>query len=50
MIGALKCYESQVPSFPEPRCCEAAEALAKFRGTQTGFAFGEGFQIIQMIG
>lgn len=29
---------------------EAIEALAKFRGTQAGFAFGEGFHVIRMIG
>lgn len=49
-LNALKCYESQVPASPGPRSLDAVEALAKFRGTQAGFAFGEGFQIIRMIG
>jgi LmbE family N-acetylglucosaminyl deacetylase len=49
-IKALKCYESQIQVFPEARSVEAVEALAKFRGTQAGFAFGEGLQIIRMIG
>jgi len=49
-LAALGCYASQIPPFPGPRSIEAVEALAKFRGTQSGFAFGEGFQVIRMIG
>jgi N-acetylglucosamine malate deacetylase 1 len=49
-LQATKCYESQIPTFPGARSAEALEALAKFRGTQAGFGFGEGFQIIRMIG
>jgi LmbE family N-acetylglucosaminyl deacetylase len=49
-IRALKCYVSQIPAFPGARSVEAVDALAKFRGTQAGFAFGEGFQLIRMIG
>jgi LmbE family N-acetylglucosaminyl deacetylase len=49
-IRALKCYESQTQAFPGARSVEAVDALAKLRGTQAGFAFGEGFQIIRMIG
>lgn len=47
-LQALACYESQVPPFPGPRSLEAARALALFRGTQAGFAYGEGFHIIRM--
>jgi LmbE family N-acetylglucosaminyl deacetylase len=47
---ALACYKSQVQPFPAARSLEAAEALARFRGTQAGFAYGEGYQIIRMIG
>jgi LmbE family N-acetylglucosaminyl deacetylase len=47
---ALECYRSQIPAFPGARSMEAADALARFRGTQAGFAFGEGFQIIRMNG
>ncbi len=47
-LRALACYTSQISPFPGPRSVEAAEALAKFRGTQAGFAFGEAFQIIRM--
>lgn len=48
-LDALRCYESQIPQFPGSRSLEAVEALAKFRGTQAGFGFGEGFHIIRMI-
>ena len=48
-IDALACYESQIPQFPGARSLEAVKALAVFRGTQAGFAFGEAFQIIRKI-
>jgi len=47
-LRALSCYRSQISDFPSPRSIGAVEALAKFRGTQSGFAFGEAFQIIRM--
>lgn len=49
-LDALACYESQIPPFPGARSLEAVKALAIFRGTQTGFSFGEAFQIIRMVG
>lgn len=49
-LSALQCYESQISAFPGPRSIEAVEALAKFRGTQAGFGFGEGLHIVRMIG
>ena len=48
-IKALKCYKSQISDFPGPRSIEAIEALSKFRGTQAGFGYGEGMQIIRMV-
>ena len=48
-LGALGCYKSQISKFPGPRSIEAVEALAKFRGTQAGFGYGEGFHIVRMI-
>jgi len=48
-MEAVKCYESQVSDFPGPRSIEAVEALSKFRGTQAGFAYGEGFHIVRMV-
>lgn len=46
-MAALRCYGSQIPEFPGARSLGAANALAQFRGTQAGFAYGEGFQIIR---
>ena len=48
-LEALKCYKSQIFEFPSPRSVEAVEALAKFRGTQAGFGYGEGMHIIRKI-
>jgi LmbE family N-acetylglucosaminyl deacetylase len=48
-LNALKCYQSQISDFPSPRSIEAIEALAKFRGTQAGFGYGEGMHIIRKI-
>ena len=48
-LDALRCYKSQISDFPGPRSIEAVEALAKFRGTQAGFGYGEGFHIVRMV-
>ncbi|AOS45003.1 glucosamine-6-phosphate deaminase-like protein [Lacunisphaera limnophila] len=47
-LEALSCFQSQIPPFPGARSVEALKALAMFRGTQAGFAFGEGFHLIRM--
>jgi LmbE family N-acetylglucosaminyl deacetylase len=47
-LNALACYESQIPAFPGSRSIKAIEALAIFRGTQSGFGYGEAFEIIRM--
>lgn len=49
-MEALRCYKSQIPDFPGSRSLEAVKALSIFRGTQAGFAHGEAFQVIRMIG
>ena len=48
-LAALKCFKSQISDFPGPRSLEAVESLAKFRGTQAGFSFGEALNIIRKI-
>jgi N-acetylglucosamine malate deacetylase 1 len=48
-LKALECYKSQISDFPGPRSLEAIESLAKFRGTQAGFSYGEGFHIIRKV-
>ena len=45
---ALACYVSQISEFPGPRSVEANIALATLRGTQAGFAYGEGLHIVRM--
>jgi LmbE family N-acetylglucosaminyl deacetylase len=49
-LKALACYESQIPTFPGSRSIKAVESLAIFRGSQSGFGYGEAFQIIRMKG
>lgn len=48
-LAAMQCYQSQISEFPGPRSLEAIKALAAFRGTQAGFAYGEGFHVIRMV-
>ncbi len=47
-LKALECFEGEIMPFPGPRSIEAVEALAKFRGTQAGFAYGESLQLLRM--
>ena len=47
-LNAFSLYESQVHSFPAPRSIEALRALALFRGSQSGYGYGEAFHIIRM--
>ena len=49
-LEAVGCYASQIPAASGARSAEAVDALARFRGTQAGVGFGEGFQLIRMIG
>ena len=47
-IAALTCYQSQITMDEGPRSVKAVKALAQFRGTQSGFDFGEALYIIRM--
>ena len=47
-LEALSCFKDEIMPFPGPRSIEAVEALAKFRGTQAGFAYGESLQLLRM--
>jgi N-acetylglucosamine malate deacetylase 1 len=49
-LNALRCYKSQIDEESGPRSIKAVRALAEFRGTQSGFNFGEALYIIRMIG
>lgn len=47
-IEAMNCFASQLHPFPGPRSVEALKALALFRGSQAGYGYAEGFQVIRM--
>jgi LmbE family N-acetylglucosaminyl deacetylase len=47
-VEAVSEYESQVCQYPHPRSLKALEALALFRGSQSGSGYAEAFQVIRM--
>lgn len=47
-ISALKCYKSQIQS-NNTRSVRAIDALARYRGSQNGFDFAEGFKLIRHL-
>ncbi len=47
-IRALKCYKSQIKD-NQSRSIEAVQALARFRGSQNGCKYAEGFKLIRAI-
>ena len=47
-LNALRCYKSQIDEEVGPRSIRAVRALAVFRGTQSGFGFGEACYVIRM--
>lgn len=47
-MEAMKCFESQLHPFPDPRSIEALRALALFRGSQAGYGYAEALQVIRM--
>ena len=48
-VEAMKCYRSQLTINKGPRSVKAVKALAQFRGSQSGFDFGEALFIIRMV-
>ena len=46
-LEALRLYKSQIDETQGPRSVEAIRALAKFRGSQAGFSYGEAFYVIR---
>ena len=46
-LDALRLYKSQIDESEGPRSVEAVRALAKFRGSQAGFSYGEAFYLIR---
>ena len=48
-LQAMKCFKSQLRTFPGSRSLEAIEALAKFRGATVGLERAEAFMTIRNI-
>lgn len=46
-LEALECFKSQISKKDGPRSLEAVSSLARFRGSQAGFKYGEAFYIIR---
>lgn len=47
-LDAMKSYKSQLENAPS-RSLEAIEALARYRGSQNGFKYAEGFKVIRHL-
>ena len=47
-IDAMKSYKSQLENAPS-RSIESIEALARYRGSQNGFKYAEGFKVIRHL-
>lgn len=48
-LEVMKCFESQLSEFPNPRSLEAIEALAKYRGSTINAKAAESFVLIRGI-
>lgn len=48
-IEAMKCYQSQIKEYPNPRSPEAIKALAMYRGSTVSVAYAESFMLIRNI-
>ncbi len=48
-IEAMKCYQSQIKEYPNPRSPEAIRALAMYRGSTVSVAYAESFMLIRNI-
>ena len=45
-MRAMRCYGGELKEFPHPRSEEGIDALARVRGTQSGFEAAEAFSVI----
>ncbi len=48
-LDAMRCYKTQLKTFPHPRSLEAIEALARFRGSTVGVHNAECFMAVRQI-
>lgn len=48
-VEALKAYRTEIRDFPHPRSSEGIEALARWRGAQSGLGAAEAFAVVRSI-
>lgn len=48
-IKGLQQYPEVIKEYPHPRSIENLEALAKYRGAQSGFELAESFMLVRML-
>lgn len=48
-IEAMKCYKSELRTYPHPRSLEGIEYLARLRGMQIGVEYAEAFRLVRRI-
>ena len=48
-IEALKCYDIEIRDYPHSRSYKKIEALAEYRGAQSGLNFAEAFEVVRKI-
>lgn len=48
-VNALRCYESEVRSWPHPRSEEALMHQIRLRGTECGWGAAEAFEVLRLV-
>lgn len=48
-VRGLDCYKSESAQYPHPRSPEALRALGRYRGSNVGVMFSEGFELLREI-
>jgi len=48
-IEALECYDEEIRDYPHSRSYKKIEALAEYRGAQSGMNFAEAFEVVRKI-
>ena len=48
-LEAMRCYESQIKKYPNPRSAEGIKALAMYRGSTVGVEYAESFMTVRNI-
>ena len=48
-LNACRCYKSQISEDKGARSISSIKSLAQFRGSQSGFKYGEAYSIVRMV-